>query len=372
MMDDHVGPGPGVALKKVSIGALRQELHALWNAEAMANKMALRARTHNLVIYTEDGAPIDVIAQRIVETVGGRPGRAIVIRALPDARDSLDAWVTTYRRPWGRRLMCGELIVFSVSGSLRDEVHGQVISLFAPDVPAYLWWEKVPDPEDHLFTHLTPESDEVLVDSDMFEPSGASLRQLGSLGLPRLGDLNWARLTPWCRALAELWDVPELSSTLKAIRSLDVHYVAEGDFRNSARVLLLVGWLIDRLGWEVTDVQAGPTGGYTIRWGKGAEWHGKVELVESVDEHMPPGEIRQVLIQAGEEPPYVMPQLELAPGSRNIVITHDNAAVQPARLSLDYRAVSLARALATEIDLGYDPLYSRALSRAAEIVGAVS
>jgi hypothetical protein len=91
-----------------------------------------------------------------------------------------------------------------------------------------------------------------------------------------------------------------------------------------------------------------------------------------VGEHMLPGEIRQVLIKAGEAPPYVMPQLELAPESRNIIITHDSAAVQPFRLNLDYRAVSLARALATEIDLGYDPLYSRALSRAAEIVGAVS
>jgi glucose-6-phosphate dehydrogenase assembly protein OpcA len=371
-MDDHAGQGPGVTLKKVGIGALRQELHALWNAEAIANKMALRARTHNLVVYTEDESPVEAIAQRIVDAIIERPGRAIVIRALPDAGDSLDAWVTTYRRPWGRRLMCGELIVFSVSGSLRDEVHGEVLSLFAPDIPAYLWWEGVPDPGDHLFTHLTPESDLVLVDSNAFEPPAASLHQLGALGLPRLGDLNWARLTPWCRALAELWDVPELVGPLKAIRSLDVHYVAEGDFRNSARTLLFVGWLIDRLGWEVIGVQAGPTGGYTIRWEKETGWRGKVELVESVGERLPPGEIRQVLIQAGEKPPYVMPQLELAPESRNIVITHDNAAVQPFRLNLDYQAVSLARALATEIDLGYDPLYSRALSRAAEIVGAVS
>ena len=66
-----------------------------------------------------------------------------------------------------------------------------------------------------------------------------------------------------------------------------------------------------------------------------------------------------------------MPQLTLVPESQKIVITHDEVA-HPFRLSLDYRVVTLARALATEIDLGYDPLYSQALSRAAEIVKALS
>jgi glucose-6-phosphate dehydrogenase assembly protein OpcA len=372
MNDDTVSHGAEAGLKRVSVGALRQELHLLWAAETMAGKMALRARTHNLVIYTEDSSPIERIAQRTIDAIADRPGRVILIRALPDVKDSLEAWVTTYCRPWGQRLMCGELVVIGVSGSLRDEAHGQVISLLTPDLPIYLWWWGVPNPDDHLFRHLVGESGLVLVDSDTFKPPASSLRRLDLLQLPYLGDLNWARLTPWCRALAELWDVPELGHALAHIRSLDVHYVAAGDFQNSSRALLLVGWLVDRLGWDVTGVESGPTGGYTIRWARGAAWSGKAEIVESASEHLPPGEIQQVLIQAGEDPPYVMPQLKLVPESQKIVITHDEAAAQPVRLSMDYREVTVARALATEIDLGYDPLYSRALSRVAEIVAALS
>jgi glucose-6-phosphate dehydrogenase assembly protein OpcA len=372
MNGDGVSHGVGAGLKRASVGALRQEMHLLWNTEAMADKMALRARTHNLVIYTEDGASVERIAQRAIETIVERPGRAILIRARPDARDSLEAWVSTYCRPWGRRLMCGELVVIAVGGSLRDEAHGLVISLFTPDLPAYLWWEGVPDPGDHLFQYLAEESDLILVDSDTFEPSASSLRQLDMLSLSYLSDLNWARLTPWCRALAELWDAPELGHTLAHIRSLDIHYVAAGDFQNSSRALLMAGWLVDRLGWDVTGVQAGPTGGYTIHWASGAAWRGKVEIVESAGERLPPGEIQQVLIQAGENPPYLMPQLKLEPESQKIIITHDEAAAQPFRLGMDYQAVTVARALATEIDLGYDPLYSRALSRAAEIVAALT
>jgi hypothetical protein len=78
-----------------------------------------------------------------------------------------------------------------------------------------------------------------------------------------------------------------------------------------------------------------------------------------------------VLIQAGESPPYVMPQLELASASQKIVVTYDTLTAHSPKLSVDYHTVTLARALATEIDLGYDPLYKQALTCVADMVEAL-
>src|SRR5207247_6160925 len=96
----------------------------------------------------------------------------------------------------------------------------------------------------------------------------------------RLGDLNWARLTPWRQFVAHLWDAGTLQDSLRQIRSLDIHYVAPSDQQDSARALLMLGWISDALGWELIEAQTGPTGGFITRWRK-EDWEGKAEILPS-------------------------------------------------------------------------------------------
>src|SRR5687768_16577718 len=95
-----------------------------------------------------------------------------------------------------------------------------------------------------------------------------------------VGDLNWARLTPWRQFVANLWDSNSLKTPLDQIRAFDIHYVASGDLKDSTRALLLLGWLADALMWELVEAHTGATGGYITQWRKG-DWQGMVELVQS-------------------------------------------------------------------------------------------
>jgi glucose-6-phosphate dehydrogenase assembly protein OpcA len=357
-------------LKQVSVGAIRDELRALWAAEAVDDEAVIRARTHNLVVYTAGSSSVEETTRHVTEIVSERPGRVVVINAQPGEKPGLDAWVSTYCRDADRRRVCGEVITLAVRGSLRDEVHSTVTALLAPDLPVYLWWMELPDKDDHLFKHLAGEADRVLVDSDSSTDPAKGLREIAALDVGLLGDLNWARLTPWRSLLAQLWDAPALRESLDHIKSLDVHYIARGDFLDSARALLLVGWLADRLGWALVSAQTGPTGGYITTWRK-QDWEGKVELVESTHESLPAGEVVGVFVQAGAKPPYVMPRLELMPERECVEVRFNDASPSASRMGVPAQPVGVAGALIEELELGYDPAYEAALKRAVEIVDAV-
>lgn len=358
-------------LRQVTLEQIRSELRALWTSEGVDNDGVIRARSHNLVVHTAgDSADVDDTIQRIVEVSGARPGRVILVQADPEAEDRVEAWVTIYCQLQNHQQICGEMIVLSVGGSLREEIHSTVISLLAPDVPVYLWWMQCPDVDDHLYQTLSAEADRVLVDSDRFGMPEDLVKLAGQSLLP-IGDLAWARLTPWRQQMAHLWDVPELRDALNNLRTIDVIYVAPGDFANANRALLMVGWLADRFGWELVEAHKGPTGGYTSHWEK-AGWEGKAEIVESAYEGLPPGELMGIYMQAGETPPFVMPRLEYVVDRGCIDVRLDDASPSARRRGVHFTSMTEAQALVEELDQRYDPYYRLALSRAAEIVTAAN
>jgi len=364
------------SLKQVNVDAIRSELHSLWASEALADQSTtIRAQTHNLIVYTEDESDVERLIDRIVQLTSDRPGRVIVVDGHPTSDSVLDAWVTAYCREVNQKQVCAELVMIRASGKLRDGIHSTIISMLAADLPVYLWWMALPDETDPLFKQLADEADRIIVDTGYLKSEQALFDRLVSLSSKyRVSDLNWSRLTPWRRWLAQLWDVRALRDVLTQITSLDIHYVTDGDFENAARSLLLVGWLAERFDWHLTNVKVGKTGGYTTYWHRFDEfgWDGKVELVESRDNVLGPGELVGIFIQAGDEPPYVMPRIQVDSDRGVAEIRFDDTTPGTARREVVFRPVGTAAALAEELDLGYDPFYKRALVRTAEIMRMVT
>jgi glucose-6-phosphate dehydrogenase assembly protein OpcA len=355
---------PSVNPTSVNVAVIRDELRKMWASEALAHEGVIRASTHNLIVFVSDQATAAETTERIVELTAERPGRVIVVDVEPGESEQVEAWVSTYCRMVGKRQICGELITLAVRGELRQEMHGTIAALLVPDLPVYLWWTGALDVKDHLFLELCDVVDRVLVDTAECTREIGGLVELAELSSAlHLSDLNWARLTPWRRALAALWDAPELRHPLNHIRALDVHYVAGGDLQNSERGLLLVGWLAHQLGWSLKEARVGPTGGRVTTWRKG-QWEGKLEMVETRNPSVPAGEIAGIYIQAGAHPPYAMPHLTAMPEAGCIEVH----VAEGARTMHRYEPVSTASALAEELDLGYDPGYRNALHTAAEIV----
>ncbi|MBA3322245.1 MAG: glucose-6-phosphate dehydrogenase assembly protein OpcA, partial [Pyrinomonadaceae bacterium] len=98
----------------------------------------------------------------------------------------------------------------------------------------------------------------VVIDSAAFDHPQADLLRLGEILRDRpqfmmVSDLNWGRLTSWRSLMASFWDVADYRPHLERIDNIVVEY----DPPDSAleeiapQALLMVGWLVSRLGWQV-------------------------------------------------------------------------------------------------------------------------
>jgi glucose-6-phosphate dehydrogenase assembly protein OpcA len=350
---------------QVSIGEIRRELRNMWASEAMSDEAVIRASTHNLIVFVADHNAAEETTRRIVELTADRPGRVILIDVEPGEENSVEAWVTTYCRTFGKKQICGELITLAVRGSLRDEIHSTVISLLAPDLPVFLWWTCDLDPANHLFTRLSHNADRVVVDSTLLGESGQGLREI--IRLPEslhIGDLNWARLTPWRRALAQLWDLQSMQPSLKNLSALEIEYFSADTSHFSENALLLAGWLAERLQWQLEAASAGAGAEIIIPWRK-ARGTGTLTLRAHQSAESTDGEITAVNIECGAKDTAV--RTELAVHSDDACLIIKPAPDEPTIIR-SYKSVTIGGALAEEIDLGYDPVYRKALLRAVELL----
>lgn len=362
-----------VGLKRVNVTAIRKELHELWTSETLSDKtLTIKAQTHNLIVYVHDQSQLNALTERIIQLTSIRPGRVIVLFRSDEA-GTISAWVSAYCRQVNQKQVCGELIMLQVGDAVRNGVHTDVIGLLAPDLPVFLLWMGVPDDDDSLFQHLAEEAERILFDTEEMNAEETVLPRLAQLSERyRIGDLNWVRLDIWRRLLVQIWGAPEVRDRLNELQSLDIHFNTSSDFSNSARAFLLTGWLASCLDWTLVRAVPGKTGGYSTTWHRYDEfgWEGKVELVESKHASLETGELVGIFIQAGLEPPFVMPRAQLD-DKRNVVeLRIDDGSPTSARREMPFRPVSAAHALAQELDLGYDPLYTKALKVAAHLVSS--
>lgn len=349
-------------VKKVSLTAIRGELSALWHSEELSSQAVIRARSHNLVVYTDTTRHnVENLVEHIIQVNAHRPGRVILVQYNPDVEEKLDAWVTVYCQPRGGHQVCSEMVVMEVGRSLRSEIHSTVISLLVPDLPVYLWWMQLPDSEDHLYHSLSAEASRLIVDSDFFRDVAADLPALAALeGMP-LGDLAWSRLTPWRRHLARFWDMPSLRGALNAMKRLNIQYTLAQPHMDSNRALLLAGWLAKRLGWQLEKAQADGEGSFHAAYlhEVGAV---DVSITAVQNEESMPGELTEVAIDAAD----------LAVG---LTFFPENSCIEVrmgggSQRDWAFKPVDAAAALAQELDYDYDPAYTAALNQAVALLRA--
>ncbi len=358
-------------VKQVSVSDIRDELRGVWAVESEQSENAvIRARTHNLIVYYNAAlGALDDAVQAIIKATVARPGRVILIYARDDDQDTMNSYVTTYCRTSGEVKVCGELIVLDVSGVLRDEVHSTVSGLLAAELPVYLWWLCVPSPSDHLFEVLSDEADHILFDSGMF-PGADEVLPSYPLG-ESIGDLNWARLTPWRRQLAYLWDVHGPAGHLDILHSLDIHFHGAPGGSYDAGALLVLGWLASRLGWRLDRSETGEKGSYMTYWERGGQSF-KAELMQrEASAQVPAGALLGVFIQAGVTPSFVMPSIQYMPENAVLDVRENEGSPQGTRHAVPYQPESTANALAQELDFGYDPEYIHALRMVRTVIEAV-
>ncbi len=217
---------------------------------------AIRTSLLNLVVYAEDQDSAQQASRTVAELAGHHPSRALIVIAHPAAgRSRIDAQLAAHCHVSAglEQQVCCEEVTLGISGPAAHHLHSIIIPLLVPDLPVYVWWPGRLPRERHMFEQLIEMADKIIVDSASFT-GRAGLQRLAQLcpdaaGCP-LGDLNWERLAPWRQILAQHGEMPGADWRPEMVGAVTVGYAGGANRQVPAQVLLLLGWLATRLGWD--------------------------------------------------------------------------------------------------------------------------
>lgn len=124
-------------------------------------------------------------------------------------------------------------------------------AIVMPSLPIAAWWPRAADLESPLFIHLVELADRVVVDSAHAADSVSYLLALDRVATANqsvvsFADLSWSRVYNWRLMAARLFDAPTDRASLAAVREVAIEHGGA-----LAEALLLIGWFVSRLGWEL-------------------------------------------------------------------------------------------------------------------------
>lgn len=252
--------------QQIDIRAVERALTSLWKEATESSDderpAVTRACVLTLIAVVPGRRATDDVMAIVNRLMTRYPNRSIIINAAPEAPDELlDAWAQVYCQMPGtaQSQVCCEQIMIEARGAATERVHGTVLPLLVPDVPAILWWPRGQPFDSALFTRLSALVDRVIVDSATFDEPEQGLVRLAALldGKLSMSDLAWARLTPWRELTAQFFDAPSSAAHLPKIERVTVEFGARpGAAPDRTPSLLLVGWLAARLGWSLPEHSA--------------------------------------------------------------------------------------------------------------------
>lgn len=242
--------------RRVAPADIENELTALRRSMAGGadSPATLAASVHNLVVIP--CGTVENLTETIAGVVGGHPGRVIVLDSDTAGEDTLEAEVGALRMH-AQLPVYAEYVAINATGRPAAYLPELALPLLISSVPTIVWWAGPPPWQDPLFARLATLADRVIVDTGRSVDGLADLSHLARLSgaggrWEGLGDLNWARLTPWRQLAAQFFDIPLTRPLLNRIDQVHVFYGAGGA---PVRPLLYVGWLASRLRWELERVE---------------------------------------------------------------------------------------------------------------------
>jgi glucose-6-phosphate dehydrogenase assembly protein OpcA len=252
-----------------SPGRIERELARLRMNED--GSLGARASVLNLIVVTsEEYAP--EVARVVCELSGKYPSRAILMVSDPEEVEAnleigLSAFCSVRRgMPGGsRNQVCAEQITMHVEGPPAEHLESLAGPVLIPDLPVFLWYPEGGLPGSPGCDGMAALADRLILDSGAPGDCEASLQGMAVLleqvGVPAIGDLQWAALSPWRSLLADLFAPPEQAGEQAKIRRVEILHDRTGE----CQALLLVGWLSGALGWRPKSAN-GTAEGRTFRF----------------------------------------------------------------------------------------------------------
>lgn len=272
-------PGASWKARVQDAGEITSTLNALWRrygesrdgtapsrsepaSDAPWPMVTARASTLNLIAATRTQNDAERVRRTIASLTDSYPSRATILvadpsRGITDA-PGIDVSVDLleHEATRGRPAIVFECLTVDVSSQNERQLASIASPLLVPDLPDFLWWSVDPVERGALFAELVDICDRLIVDSAVSPHAASALQALLAFARDQedhasLGDLAWARLSPWRRLTMQFFDVPAMLPILDLIDEATLTYGnSTQQWSGFSSALLYAGWLGSRLNWR--------------------------------------------------------------------------------------------------------------------------
>ena len=331
-------------------------------AQRQAQKATSRAMTLNLIVPAADDRDAHAVAIQLASLSRRHPGRALLL--VPQAGEG-NAW-TARILPVAELLqerVCSEIVQLEAGRAALAFAASAVSPLLHGGLPVFLWWRGAPPWESAPFQNLVPIADRILLDGDDLDFDATAYRRLAAWQATlrpgcALSDLVWARLTPWRRLLAQATDLAHLDQ----LEQVTLTSCCGQRVLNGAS-LLLAGWFMSVLGWEIDGAPAAET--LHLRHGAG---HG-IHMRFNCD---PEGERAGLLQRVSLRTRGEVAAVEVARQGSHLRVAVQRGGVPVGTSAGDFPVMDAVAALREELAIaGPDAHFQAALHAAAAIAAAL-
>ncbi|MCH9811199.1 glucose-6-phosphate dehydrogenase assembly protein OpcA [bacterium] len=245
-------------ITSTSPGEIEKTLLSLFEQEQKTG--VIKASLFNLVIFCEENERVDYLKSLCISLIKKFPCRIIFIKELQKQGDHLETRVSALKPEGENEGFFCEFIEFDVSSSYKERISYLVTPHVIPDLPIYLLFSKDIALKD---TPTTLKLDKlplrIIFDSECMEHMSEFAKYIDTIKEEHtsIGDLNWARFTPWRRMLCKVFASPENHQTLLEAKKIHITYNthATDSFRhNKIQATYMQGWIAEKLGWEFKEV----------------------------------------------------------------------------------------------------------------------
>lgn len=226
------------------IREITRNLRALWEADHAKSRAALM----NLVIYAEDGIPLEQLAAD-AEAVGLEQAcRALIIRAHPCGEEEEKppkAWITAHCRLAGKSAgqVCCEQIAFELCAHSTDQLRNLVFAHLDSDLPLVFWWRG--SLSDRFEPRLYSRFDRLVIDGDRCDDPARDFGLAAGRSDYVLHDLAWSRTHAIRLAIADCFEPPTARDALADIGGVEITH----DPGHRRAAALLAAWFARALDW---------------------------------------------------------------------------------------------------------------------------
>src|SRR3990167_7868387 len=228
---------------------------ALWREHQGTN--AVSASLCNLVIYSKKNSRETYLQKLARNIIRKFPCRMVMISEAVDNKESyLKTFVSDLKPDNGNSSLYCDMINFEVSGAHRERIPFVVFPNLLADLPIFLLWGDDPSKNDPIATQLENFATRTVFDSEAAESMtdfAKTLLKSNETIASDIGDLNWARLSPWRALFAHTFNTPNKFKSIHEAKEIRIVYnVMETDqfCHHKIQATYFQAWIATKLGWE--------------------------------------------------------------------------------------------------------------------------